>query len=447
MNFPSIQSSPTAIAVKLMIAAGVAFGSASPSIAAAAPNAVTAAVQNDIDAFYQSRAYRPLWLSTGNFSGGEALLELFESASLDGVDSDLIERKAVRRAMTRAQSGDPEAIFRADRLLSENFVRYVRAMRTVNPVTSGWEINDRELMPRAPAAAEVLADAARYGSAAAYVSDIAWMNPVYGELRQALINARTFGEGAQSQIIRANMERARILPGRSAGRYVLVNIASQQLEMWENGKVVGSMKVVVGKPDMPTPQMAALIRYTAVNPYWNLPPDLVAERVAPNVLKDGQSYLAKKGYVVLSDWSDNPSKVSPTEVDWNQVAAGKVQLRMRQNPGVANAMGKMKFMFPNPKGVYLHDTPQKDLMAGDSRLYSAGCVRLESAPKLAKWLYGRPLNTKGAKPEQRVDLDAPVPVYLAYLTAMPQGSQVAFYEDIYRRDSQAMAAINYGGSN
>ena len=102
----------------------------------------------------------------------------------------------------------------------------------------------------------------------------------------------------------------------------------------------------------------------------------------------------------------------------------------------------MKFMFPNSDGVYLHDTPNKELLSEASRLFSGGCVRLEDAPRLAKWLYGKPLKIPtGGKPEQKVDLERPVPVYLAYLTAVPSGSEVVYYEDIYGKDSARLAAM------
>jgi murein L,D-transpeptidase YcbB/YkuD len=234
----------------------------------------------------------------------------------------------------------------------------------------------------------------------------------------------------------------RLLPGAGPQRYVLVNSAAQRLFMVEDGKVAGWMRVVVGKASQPTPMMAALIRYTAVNPYWNLPSDLVAERIAPNVVKQGLPYLKAKGYVVLSDWSDTARRVDPSTIDWKAVLAGKTEIRMRQNPGPANAMGRMKFMFPNKAGVYLHDTPNKELLDEPARLLSAGCVRLEDAPRLARWLYGRPLKvTAGMKPEQKVNLDRPVPVYLAYLTAVPSGDQAVFYEDIYGRDRARLGDI------
>src|SRR4029453_13105901 len=119
-------------------------------------------------------------------------------------------------------------------------------------------------------------------------------------------------------------------------------------------------------------------------------------------------------------------------------------VRLRQNPGAGNAMGRMKFMFPNPQGVYLHDTPNKELLLEDARLFSGGCVRLEDAPRLAKWLYGRPLSWRGASTEQPVDLPRPMPVYLIYQTAVPTGDQVYYFQDIYGKDRSRLAGATNG---
>ena len=136
---------------------------------------------------------------------------------------------------------------------------------------------------------------------------------------------------------------------------------------------------------------------------------------------------------MLSDWTDDATRGRPRDDRLEGGAsAGRTEIRMRQNPGPANAMGRMKFMFPNKAGVYLHDTPEQGIARRAGAAVQRGCVRLEDAPRLAKWLYGRPLVvTKGMKPEQHVDLDQPVPVYLAYLTAVPSGGQTVFYDDIY----------------
>jgi len=141
----------------------------------------------------------------------------------------------------------------------------------------------------------------------------------------------------------------------------------------------------------------------------------------------------------LSDWGAEPQPIDPSMVDWQAVADGRIQVRVRQNPGPYNAMGRMKFMFPNSEGVYLHDTPDKQLLNEAARLFSGGCVRLEDAPRLGKWMFGKALNPKGAGPDEKVELDRPVPVYIAYLTAMPEDGRLAFYEDIYGRDQAALA--------
>jgi murein L,D-transpeptidase YcbB/YkuD len=204
------------------------------------------------------------------------------------------------------------------------------------------------------------------------------------------------------------------------------------------------MRVVVGKPKYPTPMMAALVRYASLNPYWNVPPDLAAERIAPNVVKEGLGYLRTRGYEVLSDWGDGARVVDPSGVDWKAVADGTTEVRIRQLPGPHNAMGKMKFMFPNREGIYLHDTPEKELLTEASRLFSGGCVRLEDASRLGEWMFGRALQAQGSDPEQRVDLPQPVPVYITYLTAVPSGSSIAWYDDIYGRDGVRTAGTGAG---
>jgi murein L,D-transpeptidase YcbB/YkuD len=122
-------------------------------------------------------------------------------------------------------------------------------------------------------------------------------------------------------------------------------------------------------------------------------------------------------------------------VDWRAVAAGRLQVNLRQRPGPANSMGKMKFMFPNQQGIWLHDTPEKEKIEDAARLQSNGCVRLEAAPRLERWLFnGRPPNPKGAAPEQKVNLPEPVPLYITYLTAVPSGTSIVYFDDFYGKD-------------
>jgi len=432
---PAGRSRPAGF-VLLAVAAGTALFAPAAASAKSAATVVTGAA---VAASSVVPGDDITWISDGQSEAALGLIDLLATSDVDGIDSRQFNLRALQRSVRRAASDRSEARA-ADRLLSEAFVRYVKAVRAV-PASKEWTIVDRGAVPSAARALAMLRDAAANGSLTSFVETMPWMHENYAGLRRALLDAERRGDGSTAARLRLNLDRVRLLPGAESQRYVLVNTAAQRLYMYENGKVVDWMRVVVGKTTQPTPMMAALIRFAAVNPYWNVPSDLAAERIAPNAVKEGLNYLKQQGYVVLSDWTNDATAVDPSTIDWQAVADGKIQIRVRQNPGPFNAMGRMKFMFPNKAGVYLHDTPNKDLLLEEARLFSGGCVRLEDAPRLAKWLYGRPLVvTKGMKPEQHVDLDEPVPVYLAYLTAVPSGGQTVFYDDIYSQDQPRLAS-------
>lgn len=229
-----------------------------------------------------------------------------------------------------------------------------------------------------------------------------------------------------------NLDRARLLPGPGV-RHITVNVAAQQLVYYADGMEAGRMKVVAGKPAEQTPMLAGMVRYAILNPYWNVPPDLVQRKAATGVLTGAT--MRKLGFEALSDWSAQPQILDPATIDWKAVAAGAQELRVRQTPGPSNAMGKVKFMFPNDLGIYLHDTPERELFAKPVRYFSSGCVRLEDAARLGEWLFGKPLAPQTDAPEQNVPLPRPVPVYLTYLTAEAKDGGVAFYDDAYGRDA------------
>ncbi len=249
------------------------------------------------------------------------------------------------------------------------------------------------------------------------------------------------GTAYYERLIALNIERARALPADLGRRYVLVDAADARLWMYEDGRPVDSMRVIVGKPESQTPMMASLIRYAVLNPYWNVPDDLVRSRIAPNVLRDGLSYLRERGYELLSGWADDAPGIDPASVDWAAVAAGRERLRVRQRPGEGNMMGEIKFRMPNELGIYLHDTPDRSLFDAADRRLSSGCVRLEDARRLSQWLFGRRVAASSAAPEQRVDLAEPVPIYITYFTAAPTEQGIAFRDDVYGRDEAQLARL------
>lgn len=205
-----------------------------------------------------------------------------------------------------------------------------------------------------------------------------------------------------------------------ARRAIVVDATSARLWMIEDGRIAGTMPVIVGKRAMPTPRMAAFIRFLVLDPYWNVPPDLVRDAIAPRVLAGDRTLLARKHFELLSGWGTDARPLAPQQVDWDAVAQGRADLRVRQAPGPRNMMGQVKFMFPNERGIYLHDTPDKWAFARPDRRMSSGCVRVADAPRLAAWLMrGRTLPWSGKVPEHRIDLPEPVPVMITYFADSP----------------------------
>jgi murein L,D-transpeptidase YcbB/YkuD len=433
-----------------LVAAAVASAALANPVAAQAPRGVfdiSSALRGaDIDSreirqFYQARGFRPLWVR-GNQLAPEAyrLLELIDSAGLDGVDPRRLRPAKLEAALRRADDGSPGDLARAEVSLSEAFANYVQATRRPHAPEIRYE--SEALAPVVPTKKAALDAAAAAPSLTGYFQSMAWMHPLYAQLREALANPNV--DHDQDALLRVNMERVRAIPANPSNRYVLVDAASSRLWMYENGKVRDTMRVVVGKPDQQTPMLAGFIRHAITNPYWNVPPDLVQTKIAPAVLKEGLGHLKVNRYEILSDWTDKATVLSPSSIDWRAVAAGRRELRVRQLPGKANSMGTAKFMFPNDLGIYLHDTPDKHLMKRADRQLSSGCVRLEDSARFARWLFKKPLVAPSVKPEQIVNMPEPVPVYITYLTAMPEAGRIAYRSDIYRRDAARSASLSSG---
>ena len=408
--------------------------------ASAAPSAIAYAGSAEVSAFYNARGGRLLWFSPTSGNAAQQLLQLLNSARADNLDPRRYNVKALSKAVQAAQNGVPGAAQRADLMLSEAFVAYARDMKRDPGV--GIIYVDPELKPTPLPASVLLSQAATAPSLADYVQQMGWMNPIYGQLRQALAG-RVYLNAYQQRLLALNLERARALPS-GGGRYVIVNAPAARLYMYENGRVVDSMRVVAGRPDpiAQTPMMNAFIRYVALNPYWNSPPDITSRKLAPTILKEGRAYFTKRGYDLVDHFGPDAHVLDPMSIDWHAVAAGRVQVNLRQRPGPANSMGKMKFMFPNAEGIWLHDTPEREKIEEAARLQSNGCVRLEAAPRLERWLFnGRPPNPKGAKPEQKVNLPTPVPLYITYLTAVPSGTSIVYFDDFYGKDAAGMRTM------
>ena len=235
-----------------------------------------------------------------------------------------------------------------------------------------------------------------------------------------------------------NMERWRWLPESLGDRHILVNVPTYQLDVYENGQVVLPMRVVAGKKDNPTPIFMDKMENVVFSPYWNVPPSIARNETIPAAMRD-PGYLDRNNMEVVK----GRHVVDPWSVSWSAVAAGNYTIRQR--PGEKNALGHVKFLFPNQFDVYLHDTPAESLFARTDRSFSHGCVRIEKPEELAEyvlrsqpeWTRERIRAAMFGGVEKWVTLKEPLPVYILYMTAWvdPDGA-VQFREDIYGHDQK-----------
>jgi len=412
-----------------------------PAIAANSPTATIAIPSNAaISAFYARRDGAPLWFSQGaESSAARELISTLQRAPLDGLESGPALASQAEALIARAQGGDRAALGAADQLLSVAWVKYVEALQTP---PAGMIYADSWVRPRRESADQILARTSVAPSLSALVRSTSSVNPIYAQLRETAWSAMQANGGRIDPRVLASLDRVRDMPFQK--RYVMVDAASARLYMIEDGQIIDQMKVIVGKSSAQTPMLASTIYYATLNPYWHVSEDMVRSLIAPNVLQQGLPYLKSHGYQVMAADAPDGSQASlldPSKINWMAVANGQMQVKVRQLPGPANSMGRMKFGFPNAYDIYLHDTPNKELFASDDRDLSHGCIRLEDAPRLGRWMLQRDPSAVTHDPEQNVPLPTPVPIYVTYMTAHADGGQLSFADDPYSKDSGAAASM------
>jgi L,D-transpeptidase YcbB len=239
-----------------------------------------------------------------------------------------------------------------------------------------------------------------------------------------------------------NMERFRWLSADSGKRYVIVNIADYSLGVIENEQVVMTMKIIVGKTEQRSCILSGKMTYLELNPFWNVPESIATKEILPSIKKDPE-YLAKNNIKVFSYSKGRAKEINPKNVNWSRINAGNLKYNFRQEPGPANSLGRIKFMFPNECEVYLHDTPTRHLFGRFRRAFSHGCIRIEKPIDLATYL----LQKKDTWPKDKilaeihkgkrqvVMLPDPIDVHIFYGTAwVDQYGDINFRDDIYQID-------------
>jgi murein L,D-transpeptidase YcbB/YkuD len=247
--------------------------------------------------------------------------------------------------------------------------------------------------------------------------------------------------------LRVNMERWRWLPEDLGSRHLRVDIANFRLESFEDDRFKQSYDIVVGRTYRQTPVFSDRISYLVVNPWWGVPDSIAKKDKIPEFQKHPKRFETS-GFEVLSN---EGKMVEASSINWHRYNENYFPYRIRQKPGPNNALGRVKFMFPNIHDVYLHDTPLQELFGKNRRDFSSGCVRVKDAFDLMEWVLSTDTQWDRKKideivasgKETRINLATKLPVHLLYWTAIVDDkNNVRFIDDIYDRDAAVLTALN-----
>jgi murein L,D-transpeptidase YcbB/YkuD len=462
MSAHRISSVAAAAIVFLVSACGKdltpAVTAALQQIVETAPGADSGTIRADVREFYAQRGFSPAWLKRKGAATAEDALAVLRTApdhglqTADYAESDLAPLVDAEQDIDAALKQDARALASFDVQMTTALLTLGRdvALGRSNPaaVSKNWKARRS-----APDLAGTLAAAdAAPAKLRAWLDEVRPMHPEYAALQHTLtaINEKQKALGApdpRSGQIALNMERWRWMPDDFGSRHILVNVPAFYMAAREGGMPVLEMKVIVGTPENATPIFSGQMDTVVFSPYWNVPDSIAEGETAPAAARD-PSFLRRQNIEILRRTGSGTEQVDPASVNWEDPDAIKA-LAFRQKPGAKNALGHVKFLFPNPFDVYLHDTPADGLFARGGRALSHGCIRLERPEELAKyilrdkpeWTDGRIKEAMDAGEEKHVALKEKMPVHIVYFTAWPTGDgDVELFDDIYGLDATQWAA-------
>jgi murein L,D-transpeptidase YcbB/YkuD len=399
--------------------------------------------------FYEAREYAPAWIDGDRPTEQlDQLVDVIGEADAHGLDPQEYGIQQLRDARAAAEEAWIGARFAHERI-PEIDLRLTYAFLEHAADLLGWRLSPRAVDPSWLAAPkkvdlvdrlEAALDGNKIGET---LETLAPEHPQYKGLQAALARAREEGKRDDVQRIVLNLERWRWVPSDLGERHVLVNVPSYQMQVIEGGTPVLAMRVIVGAPETPTPLFSDKMTYVVFSPYWNIPESILREETLPRLVEDPE-YLVRNNMEVVGTSGE---LVDVTSVDWTDEEVIK-GLRFRQAPGPENALGLVKFIFPNHFSVYLHDTPGDALFNKEQRTLSHGCIRIEKPVELAQYVLGdrgwtepRIAKAMHAQEEHSVKLTEPLPVHIGYWTAWVQeDGRVAFTDDPYGLDAKHAAA-------
>lgn len=389
-------------------------------------------------AFYAGRDGAPLFVTRDGVSlKGRAVLARLALAGDDGLDVPNL------RKLDPSGETDPDALAQNEIDIAQAAIAYARAARggRVEPRRLGKLITPKLALPNAFDVLETLAVAGDPDRALASYNPphqgykalrakLAELRETTGAIDQPQTNEgekRSAATTISTSDVLANMERWRWLPADLGDRYIIVNVPEYRMRVVDGERVTHEARVIVGKPNTQTPVFSDKMEHIIVNPSWSIPPSIMKNEILPKLAQDPE-YAARLGYKVYRSGNT---------------------ISVRQPPGERNALGLIKFIFPNEHAVYLHDTPNRTLFARDQRAFSHGCVRVDQPFRLAEVLLGAQgydeakLRGMVGSGERMIKLSQPIPVHLTYFTLkISENGDVVKITDIYNYDANLKTALN-----
>lgn len=398
--------------------------------------------------FYKLMKYRTAWLEIREprlTSLGDSLVRFIENARYQGLLPRNYHLREIRAGLEDRNA--VETILRRDVLLMDAFLTLANDLQAgrmaassdrddslhrrllLKVVENGGLHKNLELQePHIPA----------YMSLKRNLQQL--LDSTEGAARKLLLEGAMFDSMALHRRIRSleiNMERWRWERGWAA-RYVFVNIPSFLAWVIENDSVMLESRVIVGKPENPTPQLSSTIECFITYPYWHVPRKIAIEELLPAIRRD-RSYVHKNNFDVLDR---RGNLLDPDSVPWGKFHKDNFPVVLRQREGPENSLGILKFVFDSPYAVFLHDTNARRLFQNKNRALSHGCIRMEKASQFAHYLLTGDVERRSAmldkhvqeKVRHSIDIPTPIPIYVRYFTADVVAGQLVIFADLYKKD-------------
>ncbi len=266
------------------------------------------------------------------------------------------------------------------------------------------------------------------------------------------VTLKVLNESIDDKILklRLNLDRIKWLNVRDSNRHIIINIPDFQLYFEKDEELIQTMRVITGKPNHPTPIFSDMVEYIVLNPYWNIPKSIIQKEMIPKLMRNSNA-MARQGIEIHTGWGRDAKKISGSSVNWSKYRYSKnMPFRFAQVPGYKNALGKVKFLFPNKFSVYMHDTPTKHLFKRLKRAFSHGCIRLHKPRELLHTFstfndninFDKAKETLKGKKKKHLALNHKVPIDVIYLTAwVDYDGQLQFRDDVYHYDEMQLKSF------